>query len=416
MGTILEQIKLYEERTPKSRLEYEKARELTPGGVGSAIQFYNPHPIYVDHSKGSRVWDLDGNEYIDYTLCFGAMTELQRRFPFVDKLRFTNSGVEATTYAIRVARAATRKDKFIKVEGGYHGGMDELFISNHPPKMEMAGPDWDPTPVVQSAGTRSDAAEHAVIVPFNDIEAMERKLAQYKDEIACVILVPVMTNGGVILPKDGYLQGVRELTKKYNVVLIFDEIKTGCRIAPGGASERYGVQPDLITLAKIIGGGTSLGMFGGRKDLMDLVDPIGHVAHGGTYCANPLTMAAGIACLKEVMTDETYKEMYHLADLFGEGLRSLIRKYKLPACVPQIGTLGGLMFMPDQPTNYRDTVKCDKEMWSHYWFSMLNLGIIPMGCAWFQEWSISAMHSEDDIERTLKANDEAFAEIAKTNR
>ena len=436
----------YIERTPKSRTEYEKAKKLIPGGVGSGVQIRTPYPIYVAYSKGSRVWDLDGNEYIDFSMCFAAMIaghahpaivdairrqiergtlygmpsvlaselvlELQRRYPMLEMVRFTQSGVEAVTYALRVARAATRKSKFVKVEGAYHGGMDELFVSTQPPIMEMAGPAWDPTPVLQTEGARSDAAEHVLVVPFNDIEAMERKLAQHKDEVACVILEPIMTNGGVIPPVEDYLRDVRYLTRKYNVLMILDEVKTGCRVAPGGACELYHIQPDLVTLAKAIGGGTSLGAFGGRADLMGLIAPNGPVFHAGTYNANPLVMAAGLACLQEVLTLNAYKHINGLGTQLAQGQRELITKHGLPACVTHVGPLGGLIFTPETPKNYREARRCNQAMWTDYWFSMLNRGVIPMGCAWFEEWSISVTHSSEDIVQTLEATDETFAEIA----
>jgi glutamate-1-semialdehyde 2,1-aminomutase len=447
MASRADLVQTFMDRTPKSRAEYEKARRSIPGGVGSAVQYMTPYPLYVAHSEGSKVWDLDGNEYIDFSMCFAAMiaghahpaivdaitlqarkgtlygmptalasevaAELQRRYPVLERIRFTQSGVEAVTYALRLARAATRKDKFIKIEGGYHGASDDVYISTHPQMMEMAGPAWNPVPVVQSMGARSDAVEHVVIVPFNDLDAMERALTRYRGEIACVLMEPVMTNGGVIPPQDGYLQGVRELTRAHNVLMLLDEVKVGCRVAPGGATELYGLEPDLIVLAKAIGGGTSLGAFGGRADLMGMVSPEGPVGHAGTYNANPLVMAAARACLQDVLTDGSYDHLRALGDRLAAGQRRLVERHRIPASVPQVGPLGGLIFTADPPRNYRDARRCDKELWTDYWFGMLNRGVIPMGCAWSQEWSISVAHTEADIDRTLGATDEVLASLTE---
>jgi glutamate-1-semialdehyde 2,1-aminomutase len=447
MAKRAELVETFMARTPKSRAEYEKARQSIPGGVGSAVQFMTPYPLYVAHSEGSKVWDLDGNEYIDFSMCFAAMIaghahpliveaitsqarkgtlygmptalasevalELQRRYPALERVRFTQSGVEAVAYALRVARAATRKDKFIKIEGGYHGASDDVYISTHPQMMEMAGPASSPVPVVQSAGARSDSAEHVVIVPFNDLQAMERALTANRGEIACVLIEPVMTNGGVIAPQEGYLAGVRQLTRAHNVLMIVDEVKVGCRIAPGGASELYDLEPDLIILAKAIGGGTSLGAFGGRADLMRMISPEGPVGHAGTYNANPLVMAAAHACLLEVLTNDAYRHLTALGDRLASGQRKLVERHGVTACVPQVGPLGGLIFTPETPRNYREARRCDKELWTDYWFGMLNRGVIPMGCAWSQEWSISVAHSEADIDRTLQVTDEVMASLTR---
>jgi glutamate-1-semialdehyde 2,1-aminomutase len=220
-----------------------------------------------------------------------------------------------------------------------------------------------------------------------------------------------MTNGGVIPPKPGYLQAVRDLTRDRGAVLIFVEVKVGCRIAPGGATELFGVTPDLVTLAKAIGGGVPVGAFGGTRELMEQISPLGPTIHFGTYNANPLGMAAGLACLTRVMTDEAYAEMTRLATRLAEGQRKIIGSLGIPACVTQVTTLGGILFTPDEPSNFRDAARCDAARWDDYWYGMLSRGVIPMGSAWFEEWSISAAHADEDIDRTLEVTEEVLRDI-----
>jgi glutamate-1-semialdehyde 2,1-aminomutase len=432
-------------RTPLCAAEFRRASRLIPGGVGSAIQFRAPHPLYIGDSKGSRVWDLDGNEYIDYLLCYAAMVaghanpiiaeaitrqaehgtlygmptslaadlaqEIQRRYPVIDMIRFTQSGVEATQTAVRLARAATGRSHIVKIEGSYHGGTDSLLVSIGGAPADAIGPPEAPSSTADSAGLLRETVEATVVVQFNDIDGMRSAFDRHDGDVAGVIIEPVMTNGGVIAPKAGYLEAVRTLTTEKGALLIFDEVKIGCRIAPGGACERFGIAPDLVTLAKAIGGGVPVGAFGGRRDLMELISPVGSTVHFGTYNANPLGMAAGLACLTKVMVPETYERMEGLATRLADGQRKIVADLGVPACVTQVATLGGIMFTPVEPSNFREAAASDIGKWEDYWFGMLNRGVIPMGSAWFEEWSISAAHTEDDIDRTLEATEEVLREI-----
>lgn len=438
-------IEEYQRRTPKSAEAYQRASRHIPGGVGSAIQYTAPYPLYVGDSKGSRLWDLDGNEYIDYLLCYAAMVaghanphiveaikaqadhgtlfgmpttlaadlaeEIIRRYPPIEMIRFTQSGVEATQTAIRLARAATGRRTIVKIEGSYHGGTDHLLVSIGGAPAEAMGPADAPVSTADSAGLLPASTEYTTVVQFNDLDAMRAAFDRHEGDVAGVIIEPAMTNGGVIAPRAGYLEGVRRLTKEKGAVLIFDEVKVGCRIAPGGACERFGVTPDLVTLAKAIGGGVPVGAFGGRRELMELISPLGTAVHFGTYNANPLGMAAGLACLTKVMTDETYRRMEALASRLADGQRKIIADLGIPACVTQVATLGGILFTPTEPTNFREAARCDVVKWWDYWFGMLNRGVIPMGSAWFEEWSISAAHTEEDIDRTLEATEQTLCEI-----
>jgi glutamate-1-semialdehyde 2,1-aminomutase len=438
----------YITKTPTSGKEAARAQAIIPGGVGSAIQFWPPYPVFVKDSKGPYVWDLDGNRYIDYCMCYAAMVaghadpviaeaiaeqvkkgilfglpgtsatdlaeEIQRRYPVIDMLRFTQSGVEATMYAVRLARAATKKYGVLKVEGAYHGASDILLVSTGVPSTVPAGPDWMPSSIVESEGIPPGTTEHTYVVQFNHIESLEYQLKKHEGEIACFILEPCMTNGGVIPPDPGYLESVRELTRKHNVLLIFDEVKVGARIAEGGACEKYGIEPDLVCLAKAIGGGTPLGAFGGRRDLMGMISPLGGAVHFGTYNANPLTTTAGLACLKKVLVKEKYKEMDRLGNTYAKGLKEIIGRIGLHACVTHEGPLGGIQFVPEVPHTYRQANQCNKKMWTEYWYGMLSRGVIPMGSGWFEEYSISAAHTEKDIDETLNITEDVLKEVKKS--
>jgi glutamate-1-semialdehyde 2,1-aminomutase len=339
--------------------------------------------------------------------------EIHRRYPVIEMLRFTQSGVEATMYAVRLARAATGKMGVLKVEGAYHGASDILLVSTAVPTNTAAGPDWMPSSVAESAGIPEGTWKHTHVVQFNHLESLEYQLKKHEGQIACFILEPCMTNGGVIPPDPGYLQEARSLTRKYNVLLIFDEVKVGARIAYGGACQKYGIEPDLVCLAKAIGGGAPLGAFGGRRDLMQMITPLGPAVHFGTYNANPLSTAAGLACLKKVLTREKYKEMDRLGAKYAEGLKAIISRLGLPACVTHEGPLGGIQFVPEIPHTYRQANQGNKAMWREYWYGMLSKGVIPMGSGWFEEYSISAAHTDEDIEETLNITEDVLKEVKK---
>ncbi|MGH2693777.1 MAG: aspartate aminotransferase family protein, partial [Actinomycetota bacterium] len=316
------EIERYEHSRPHSKEMYARAEAVMPFGVASSFQASDPYPIYLVSGRGSRVTDIDGNEYVDYHNGFGSMVvghshpkvreaieraarsgthfaattetavdfaeELKRRFG-MEKLRFTNSGTEATMDAVRLARAAAGKDLLLKIEGSYHGHHDAVMYSVNP-GFDSAGPDERPWSVPFSRGIPEETARSTMIVPFNDVPALEAVLSEHGDRIGALIMEPVMMNIGIVVPKPGYLESVRELCTRHGVVLIFDEVKTGVTIAAGGATEYMGVQPDLICLAKAIGGGTPVGAFGGRAEIMD------EIKHGvaalGTFNGNPLSMAA----------------------------------------------------------------------------------------------------------------------------
>src|SRR6266852_7005646 len=332
---LQKELSTFERRTPKSAEAYKKNLKRIPLGVASNYRAYDPWPIFVKEASGSKFRDLDGNEYIDHNLTFGALMaghchpavmkavekrlstgtmfgmphdmewelaeEICNRFP-VEMCRFGNSGTEATMHAIRLARAATGRDKIIKFEGGYHGLHDAALVSvkPHPPADDF-GDIKNPKAVSAGAGVPKASIANVLIATFNDLETVERRLKQNPDEVAAIILEPIMMNVGLCMPQKGFLEGLRELCDKHGALLIFDEVKTGAKLGWGGASEYFGVTPDMICLAKSIGGGFPLAAFGAHKRVMSLISDH-KVFHGGTYNTNPISMAAGIATFREVLT------------------------------------------------------------------------------------------------------------------
>jgi len=442
MNTYVEE---YIKRTRKSKSLYEEAVKHLPGGVATPIRTFDPYPFYAARAKGSKIWDVDGNEYIDYNNCYGVIIaghanpvvekavkeqiekglifglpeekeallvkELKRRYPMMDMFRFTNSGSETTMYSLRIARAYTGKDKIVKMEGSYHGSHDYLMISHQPPLGKM-GPAWAPTPFVHSDGIPKDTAKNTLVAPFNDAGALENILRKHEAEVAAVIMEPVIGNCGVLLPEKGYLEDVRTLTRKYNVVLIFDEVKTGLRIAPGGASEYFGVDPDIVCLAKVLGGGMSLGAFGATKDISSEIFPLGGAMHFGTYNGHPVSVAAGLAVLTQVLTDEAYEKLNLLGDRLRKGMRDILERSGIPAKVQGIGSMATILFNElDQITNYREAIRSDKEFFMKYWMGCVTKGVIMMGPKWSEESVLTTAHTESDIDQTLSVIDDTLKEL-----
>jgi glutamate-1-semialdehyde 2,1-aminomutase len=429
--TQLEEVARYRERTPASKALYERAEKSMPFGVTSSFQAGDPYPIYLVEGAGSRVTDVDGNSYIDYHNGFGTMVvghahpkvteaihraatrgthfatttesavdlaeEIKRRFG-IDKVRFTNSGTESTMDAIRVARAATGKDVLLKIEGSYHGHHDAVMYSVVP-TMDSSGPTERPWTVPFSRGIPPETAHSTMIVPFNDVTALESILAEHGDRIGALIMEPVMMNIGVVLPLPGYLERVRELCTKHNVVMIFDEVKTGVSIAAGGATEYFGVQPDMVCLAKAIGGGTPIGAFGGRAELMDEITR--GVAALGTFNGNPLSVAASLATLTEVLTSDAYDRLKTLGTRLASGCQRVLDQYEIPATTTDLGCKGSITFRDAPLERYRDFTEIDDELFGAYWYWVVNRGIYQTPGK-EEQWTISVQHSEDDIDFTIE--------------
>jgi glutamate-1-semialdehyde 2,1-aminomutase len=433
------ELKEFERRTPKSAEAHKKNLKRIPLGVASNYRAYDPYPIFVKDASGSRFRDLDGNEYIDHNLCFGALMaghchpavmkavggrlqtgtmfgmphnmewelaeEICARFP-VEMVRFGNSGTEATMHAVRLARAATGRDKIIKFEGGYHGLHDAALVSVKPHAPEFGEID-NPLPVSGGLGVPKASIANVVVATFNDLGTVERRFRENPGEIAAIILEPVMMNVGMCMPGRGFLQGLRDLCTKNGALLIFDEVKTGAKLGWGGASEYFGVKPDMITLAKSIGGGLPLAAFGTSKSVMDLISEH-KVFHGGTYNTNPVSMAAGLATFREVLTRENYAHVDKLEKTLVDGYRQIVGKTGLQGYIASAGANGVLMLYPNEVRNYRDWLAIDVDLWRHYWFGMVNRGVMCQPYWWDEQWTISVQHTEADIQKHL----DAFADIA----
>ena len=426
-----EEISLFEKRTPKSKSLYERGERAMPFGVTSSFQAGDPYPIYLVRGKGSRVWDVDDNEYIDFHNGFGSMVvghshpkvraaieeaaatgthfattteagialaeEIKRRFG-LEKVRFTNSGTEATMDAVRLARAASGKELLLKIEGSYHGHHDAVMYSVVP-TMDSSGPTERPWSVPFSRGIPKETAQSTVIVPFNDAPALERTLEENAGQIGAMIMEPVMMNIGIVLPEPGYLESVRDLCTRHGVVLIFDEVKSGATIAAGGATEYFGVQPDLVCLAKSIGGGTPIGAFGGKAEIMDEIK--NGVAALGTFNGNPLSMKAGLATLTEVLTDDAYTHLKHLGTRLADGFQKVLDDAGIAAVTTDLGAKGSITFRDKPLRRYRDFQEVDDSLFDAYWYWVVNRGIYQTPGK-EEQWTISVQHTEDDIDRTIE--------------
>lgn len=429
----------YAERTTGSQAVTERARKVLPLGVPSSFQAYDPHPIVVKHAAGSRMVDVDDNEYVDYDMGFGALfaghmhpavrravsaqlddgslyvTPCELNAEVAELLadryrlpmwRFTNSGTEATMDAIRVAKGVTGRDKIVKVEGGYHGHHDEVMISMKPP-LEQAGPADAPRSVPGTAGLTKHVVADTIVIPYNDPGALERVLAS--GEVACFIVEPVMENIGICLPDDGYHEQIREITRRHGTLLILDEVKTGITAGYGGATGHFGADPDLVTLAKSIGGGFPVGAFGGKQEYMDLITQ-GTVLHLGTYNGNPLVMAACKATLAEACAREPVDAAIALNDRLTDACQAIIEGAGLPAHTVRFGAKGCITWSAQQVRNYRDYKATNFTLAFAQWIHGINRGVLlPPGLD--EQWLISVMHSEQDAMRYADVFGEFVADL-----
>jgi glutamate-1-semialdehyde 2,1-aminomutase len=404
---LKKEIATYEKRTPKSAEAHKRALQRIPLGVASNYRAYDPYPIFVKKGAGSKLWDIDGNEYVDHNLCFGALMaghchpavvkaiegalhigttfgmphdmewelaeEICARYP-VEMVRFGSSGTEVTMHACRMARAATKRDKILKFEGAYHGLHDTALVSVKPKAGEYGDPNA-PTSVPGGMGVPKASIDNVTIAAFNNLASVENRFKQFPGQIAAIILEPILMNVGLCMPQPGFLQGLRDIATKNGALLIFDEVKTGAKLAWGGASEFFGVKPDMICLAKSIGGGAPLGAFGASRAVMDLISQH-KVFHGGTYNTNRISMAAGLATFREVLTRDNYTHVGKLSKKLTEGYRKTVAKVGLQAYLVSAGVNGALMLYPQEIRNYRDWTAIDVDLWRHYWFAMVNRGVL----------------------------------------
>ncbi|HXY80369.1 MAG TPA: aspartate aminotransferase family protein [Gaiellaceae bacterium] len=432
-------------RTGVSHAHFERARTTLAGGVSSAYQERQPWPIYLSHGLGSRVWDVDGAEMIDFHNGFGSMVQghahpaivkairaraelgthfaaptedgivvaeqLKARFG-LPRWRFVNSGSEATMDAIRIARAATGRDTIVKIFGSYHGHHDYVMVSIGVP-YERIGNREDYASLPYGAGIPQSVADLTVPVPFNDAPAMKRRIERLFEvgrPPACVIMEPAMMNLGVVLPEPGYLEAVRELTQRLGVLLVFDEVKTGLCVAAGGATERFAVTPDLVTIAKTLGGGLPSGAIGGSEEAFEVVES-GAVYQVGTYNGNPLSMAAARASLEEVLTPAAYRHLDALEDRLLAGCNAVLERFGLPGYAVGIGAKGCVTFSLEPIVDYESyKAHQDAELAELAWLYNMNRGVY-MTPGREEEWTLSVAHSFADCDAFVAVVEEMAADV-----
>ena len=432
-------------KTEKSKKLFEEAAIFTPGGVHSGLRFFKPYPIFIERAKGSRIYDVDGNEYVDYHLAFGSVllghssekviravnaqlekgsiyglsNELEvevakkiiQHVPSARMVKFCNTGTEATYHAIRVARAFTGKTKIIKFEGAYHGWHDYVNISVGPSPTE-AGPKELPTPVPDSKGIPRNVVESTIVLPFNNLRVVERTARKHGNEIAAVITEPIMHgNACCVLPKNGYLQAVREICDRYNILYIFDEVVTGFRHGLGGAQKIFGVTPDITTFAKAMANGFPVASVCGKKEIMAMFSPSGKVDFGGTYNGNPISMAAALATIQELETQEVYDHLFRLGSLVRNRLREVIRKLNIEAQVVGFGSIFQIAFTNNKIENYRSVSALNNEKYEAFQRELMkrHIFIIPKAK---KRCHISAAHTIDEIDMTLEAMEASLTTLS----
>jgi glutamate-1-semialdehyde 2,1-aminomutase len=424
---------------------YQRAQNVLTGGVASSYQLRDPWPIYLERGKGPKVWDVDGNEMYDFHNGFGSMVqghahpaigkaiqdryddgthfaaptedavvvaeELKRRWG-LPRWRYTNSGSESTMDAIRIARASTGRDTVMKIFGSYHGHHDTVMVSIGV-EYDAIGDRDNLASLAYGAGIPQATVDMTIAVPFNDAPAMERRIERLTEEgrkPACVIMEAAMMNLGVVLPQPGYLEAVREITRRHGIVLIFDEVKTGLAIAAGGATERFGVTPDMVTLAKALGGGVPTGAIGATEEVMEVVEN-GSVVQVGTYNGNPLGMAATRANLLEVLTSDAYTHLDRLNDRILAGCQAVIEKHNLPGYSVGVGSKGCVTFSPVEIVDY-ETFKAnqDADMAELAWLFNMNRGIF-MTPGREEEWTLSVTHDDASVDAYVQVFDAMADEL-----
>jgi glutamate-1-semialdehyde 2,1-aminomutase len=424
---------------PQSSLLFERAKEVIPGGVNSPVRAFRGvggTPLFIQSAQGATVTDVDGRTYIDYVgswgpmilghahpavigaiqsaavrgTSYGAPTELEVQlaeevidaFPSIEKLRLTSSGTEATMSALRVARGFSGRPKIVKFEGCYHGHGDSLLVRAGSGVATLGLPD--------SPGVLPEVAQNTITVAFNDASALESVFNKVGDQIAAVIIEPVVGNMGCVPPREDYLQAVRLITENYGAVLIFDEVMTGFRVARGGAQELYNVKPDLTCLGKIIGGGMPVGAFGGRREIMDVVAPVGPVYQAGTLSGNPLAVTAGLTTLRLLKSLNPYPQLESRTARLVEGMTEAAQEAGVATVSNRIGSMFTTFFNPEHVDDWTTANRSDREAFAHFFHAMLDEGVY-LAPSQFEAGFVSIAHDDDKIERTIAAARKAFASI-----
>ena len=416
---------------------FEEARKVIPGGVNSPVRAFgavNATPLFISKARGAKIYDSEGREYIDYVLSwgpailghchpevieaieaaarrgtsFGAPTEMETEmaqmiadaFPSIEMVRMVSSGTEAVMSAIRLARGCTGRDKIIKFEGCYHGHSDSLLVK--------AGSGVATLGIPGSPGVPRQLAELTVTVPFNDLEAVKSIVEKEGNQFACIIVEPVAGNMGVVLPQEGFLKGLREISTKHRILLIFDEVITGFRLTYGGYQNLSGIKPDLTCLGKIIGGGLPVGAFGGSREIMEKLAPTGPVYQAGTLSGNPVAMAAGIATLKLLKgKKEEYNKLEEMTARLCNSMQSLFEEKGLPCRINRIGSLFTAFFTGDEVWNYATAAKSDTKLFARYFRGMLRRGV-NLAPSQFEAGFLSFAHTEEDLKKTIEACEETI--------
>lgn len=423
----------------KSSAAFNKAKKFMPGGVNSPVRSYNSvnsNPPFISHGLGSKIFDIDGNSYIDYVLSwgplilghshqrvvdalkkavehgtsYGAPTELEtslaelvnKIFPSMEVMRMVNSGTEATMSALRVARGYTQREKIVKFIGCYHGHSDSLLVKAGSGAATFGEP--------SSPGVTRGTAQDTIALPYNDLNAVENVFSQCGEQIAAVIVEPVAGNMGLVLPKQNYLRGLREVTQKYGALLIFDEVMCGFRVALGGAQEKYKITPDLTCLGKIIGGGLPCAAYGGREEIMRNVSPDGRIYQAGTLSGNPLAMTAGIETLKILLEEDLTPKIIAQTSKLVAGIRNAAQKSGISIQTPQAGSMFGIFFSDKEIFDYDGAVAANQTQFKKFFLSMLEQGIY-LAPSQFETLFMSAVHTDEDILKTIDATEVAFGGV-----
>ncbi|MFM9834952.1 MAG: glutamate-1-semialdehyde 2,1-aminomutase [Methylophilaceae bacterium] len=425
--------------TSQNQTLFDKSQQLIPGGVNSPVRAFRSvggTPVFFKKGLGSKLWDVDGKEYIDYinswgpmivghahpevisavqaaaanSLSFGAPTglelemaqEINKLVPSMEQVRLNSSGTEATMSAIRTARGFTKRDKIVKFEGCYHGHSDGLLVKAGSGLLTFGEPD--------SGGVPASVAAHTLTLEYNNIQQLKDLFDKTGDEIACVIIEPVVGNMNLVVPTMEFLQTLRALCTKHGTILIFDEVMTGFRVALGGAQALYDIKPDMTTLGKVIGGGLPVGAFGGRKDIMSVLAPLGPVYQAGTLSGNPVAVTAGLATLKLIQAPGFHEKLTSQTKKLMQGLIGEADKAGVPFSAQSVGGMFGLYFNSNIPSTFAEMMTCDKAAFNKFFHSMLDSGIY-LGPSAFEAGFVSAAHTDEDIAKTLAAAEKAFAQI-----